>query len=40
MKQILKQNKLLKNMAVLMKSDTITALLRNGLNKDLHYEFH
>ena len=22
-----------------MKSNTITALLRNGLNKDLHYEF-
>lgn len=38
--QVVIINKLLKNMAVLMKSDTITALLRNGLNKDLHYEFH
>ena len=25
-------------MAVLMKSNTITALPHNGLNKDLHYE--
>ena len=26
------------NMVVLMKSNTITALPRNGLNKDLHYK--
>lgn len=30
----------IENMVVLMKSNTITALPRNGLNKDLHYEFY